>query len=76
MNNVAMQAAPQVIRAERCEKCRWLAVEQGDMFCHRQPPSVQIMRDQRGAPTPVSAFPPVGPTQFCGEFKPRLEGVS
>lgn len=79
----AVNAQPQVppaaavkIRGETCRRCKFSDQKGAGLFCVRNPPTVVIVPDQAGRPTTGSAWPPVNPQQWCGEFKLRIEGVS
>jgi hypothetical protein len=69
-----------VIRAERCEKCKWMQpLAQGEMQCRRFPPTFVAfaMPTPQGVKTNMlSNWPPTRPDSWCGEFKPRIDGVN
>lgn len=71
---------PTVIRAERCEKCKFSAPGQSKQHveCRRYPPALaQFPVDVRtGQFLERAVWPKVAPTEFCGEWKPKVEGVN
>lgn len=70
-----------LIRAERCEKCRYSsALPNETVFeCRQQPPSASVHPLQRSATAidwqTFSTYPRVKPDQWCGQFKPHVDGV-
>lgn len=73
-------AQPQLrtmVRNECCNKCKWHAAlaGQANFECRRFPPTMSFMPTNHG-PQPISAYPPVTPEHWCGEFKPGIEGVN
>lgn len=84
MNNPAAgpKAVPGlIIRSERCEKCKWMQPLAGtDMQCRRNPPTfcafVGPSPDGRPQIHQISNWPPTQANFWCGEFKPRIEGMN
>lgn len=64
------------VRFEKCSTCKWAEPAEQVYFCHRNPPMVTVLTDPNGQPTPVAAWPPVRPDQWCGEHTPSLELAS
>ncbi len=69
-----------IIRSERCEKCKWVQPLQGtEMQCRRNPPTFIAIGvpAQRGIEIQqFSNWPPTQANFWCGEFKPRIEGLN
>lgn len=70
-------SAKTLLRAERCEKCKWhTAVAGAPHFeCRRNPPTAHLLNTPRGMQT-MCVFPIVMPEHYCGEFKMALEGIN
>jgi hypothetical protein len=68
--------ATKIIRASRCETCKYAEREQGVQSvysCHKNPPGVSILPTKAG-PMPFAAFPLVEPEHWCGAHKMKLNG--
>jgi hypothetical protein len=70
-------AAMKLIRAERCEKCRFASAiaNKVELECRRLPPTVSTMvigTNRQGGVNlhSVAAWPHMTPNAWCGEFKP------
>lgn len=50
-----------------CATCRNCAVIDG--ACRRNPPVPFVVPGPHGMPTAISAWPPVQPHQWCGEYQ-------
>jgi len=67
-----------LIRPQRCENCHWAEKSNPahPVFeCHKGPPTAAILATNKG-PQTLSAFPLVQPTQWCGEWKPKISQVN
>jgi hypothetical protein len=54
----------------RCEKCTYFYPLHPS--CRRKPPKTFLVPGPGGAPANLSAWPPVKPEFWCGEFKVEL----
>ena len=82
---IAAAAPKNIIRTETCARCKWSTMQPGNVKqrqCRRMPPTVGIF-PQMDARTgrvlgnlTITAYPTVQNEEWCGEFKPRLEGLS
>lgn len=82
-NDFAKPTPGNVIRPHRCEKCAWATPShnnKGLLDCKRYPPTLTVfpVQDQAGrmAFQEYTCDPKVQPENWCGEFKPRIEGLN
>ena len=81
---IAAAIPKNIIRTEVCAKCKWSTMQPGNVNqrqCRRFPPTAlhvpQMDRMGRIAGTmTISGYPLVKNDEWCGEFKPRVEGLS
>jgi hypothetical protein len=71
-----------LLRLERCEKCKFKsAVPNSPNFeCRRHPATVHLIpvsqSGNRMGFQAMSTWPTVQPDQWCGEWKPHVEGFN
>jgi hypothetical protein len=84
MNNPAPgpRVAPGIlVRGERCEKCKFAQIlpQNTNLECCRFPPQqtfILVPSQQGPRVERLAASPVVTPNQWCGEFRPRIDGVN
>lgn len=75
MEPVAIQPVTgPMIRPDRCGNCKFAVASAGtrQLMCRRNPPTMFPLPARNGGFTTASAWPPVQPDQWCGEFALRL----
>jgi hypothetical protein len=75
MTQLLVPAPKPLIRSSNCGNCRFAVPVGKGAECRRNPPTTFLMSGQHG-PMPVAAWPPIGPEQFCGEWKTKIEGAT
>lgn len=68
-----------LVRAEACEKCKFATAIRGVdgvLECRRNPPQATIVPGASGRPNDLTVFPKVQLSQWCGEFRQKLEGLN
>lgn len=71
-----------MIRPERCEKCKFKGdqIEPGKFECRESPPVANSFMMQQGPGRSGfivhTAYPIVQVDNWCGKFKPNVEGVN
>lgn len=75
--DLLLPAAPAVIRAERCETCRFGVAARGQplLACHRNPPVPFPMQGPGGAINVLPLWAPCPPDEWCGEWRSRATAI-
>lgn len=70
-------ASSKTLRKERCETCRYLMVgQQGWYECHRHQPRITISKEcDDEAIKPITMWPIVNLSDWCGEYAPKKQGA-
>ena len=80
-----IEVLPLSTRRSLCKNCEFRMSEGPNHFCVRMPPQLTFFMAQmqpsimsanqapQTQPVPVSGFPPVQLTQWCGEFRPKMD---
>ena len=72
---VVGEAVP--VRVASCAGCKFRLSEGANHFCRRNPPTAFLVPGQNRLghvqAQQMSAWPPVALTQWCGEYRPKLE---
>lgn len=68
-----------LIRSESCEKCKFATIHPDGpdkLLCHRLPPTTSMVLLRDGNIKVMSNWAMVQPIHWCGEYRPKIEGLS
>lgn len=74
-----LRAPPGLVRAESCQQCKFAVLAPGNVKqrqCRRNPPTAAHIMIRAGQFMTYTGFPVVQPDNWCGEFRPKIEGMS
>ena len=73
MERLSRNVPEAVLRAERCELCKWWqdARDPTGGDCHRTPPVTHLAAGPMGQMAGITVWPRCRKEEWCGQFEPR-----